>query len=84
MNSFDLIAVAANTIFLVSYVDFTAHIFRKKNAGGISIAAITSWLIAFSLLAIYFYIRWNPLFFFYYAAGSIVSVAAINGWRRYR
>ncbi|KKL91524.1 hypothetical protein LCGC14_1893890, partial [marine sediment metagenome] len=50
----------------------------------VSAFAISQWLVAFSMLAVYFYIKWHPVFFPYYVVGAVLSIAALEGVRRYK
>lgn len=87
----DWVSVAGNTIFLISYIVFVAHIYRSKSASGVSGLAIFMWLSGFSLLAGFFLDKWvhsgrlwELLFAGYYAAGSLLSVLGIIAWWRYK
>ncbi len=84
MSYLDWIGTAGQAIFLMSYITFVAHIWRKREAGGVSGLAIAQWLVAYSLLGYYFYVIPNPVFLAYYIAGAVLSLVALEGWRRYR
>jgi hypothetical protein len=90
MNWLEVAAITANSIFLCSYILFVYHIYSKKEAG------FSGWfllltLLAFCILTVGFSVQWymvrslwNLIFATYDAAGILLSVAALEGWRRYR
>lgn len=91
MVTLDWLSVAGNTIFLISYIVFVLHIYRTEQAKGVSGLAVAMWLVAFSLLGIFFLGKWMQsgrawefLFVYYYFAGSILSVLALMGWWKYK
>lgn len=91
LSVLNLIAIIANGIFLVSYGFFASHIWHRKSVEGVSPWALGMWLVAFFLLFVGFTAQfrinpnmWNLIFACYYAAGLILSIVAIEGWRRFR
>ena len=80
----ELMGATAQGLFTISYFIFVFHIWCKKEAAGVSAFAISQWFIAFSMLAVYFYIKWHPVFFPYYVVGAVLSIAALEGVRRYK
>ena len=87
----EIAAIAANTIFLFSYIIFVVHIYDKKTVEGISVWFLLLTLLAFCILATSFLVQWqgdnslwNAIFVGYYAAGAWLSVFALAGWRRYK
>lgn len=80
----ELLGITAQTLFTISYFIFVFHIWHNKRAAGVSAFAISQWFVAFSMLAVYFYIKWHPAFFSYYVVGAVLSIAAIEGVRRYK
>ena len=80
----ELMGATAQALFTLSYFIFVFHIYRHKSAKGVSAFAVSQWLVAFSLLAFYFYVKQNWVFVTYYVVGACLSVIALEGLRRYK
>ena len=80
----EVMGVAAQSVFALSLFVFVCHIYRNKKAAGVSAFAVSQWALAYFILAIYFHIKGNFPFTIYYVFGVFLSLAALEGVRRYK
>ena len=80
----EIMGLTAQGIFTLSYFVFVVHIWRKREAAGVSGLAIGQWALAYLMLAIYFHAKGNFPFVVYYVFGVLLSLAALEGVRRFR
>ena len=80
----EVMGVVAQGVFALSLFVFVFHIWRNKEAGGVSAFAVSQWALAYFMLAIYFHVKGNFPFTVYYVLGVFLSLAALEGVRRYK
>ena len=80
----EVLGGTAQALFSISYFIFVIHIWLGKKAEGVSIVAVSQWALAYFMLGIYFHVKGNFPFTVYYVFGVFLSLAALEGVRRYK
>lgn len=86
-----IVAIVASGLFLAAYGTFLFHMYKVKTSVGISPWFVPLTGLPFIMLSILFLVKWlesmllwHLAFLSYYVIGSLFSIVAFIGWRRFR